>query len=131
MAVGKEVISAYSGPADVNSFDLITHVPSSTTIKPHFSDERNELESLYETVRKIRNNKTSSLTLNTIFEKLKTNHPNDWLLSVEIAELCKDSNNETLLELVITHLNNLKVKRPEVAKLITNGLMLILEAEKV
>ena len=28
MAVGKKVISAFSGPADVNSFDMINHVPS-------------------------------------------------------------------------------------------------------
>ena len=131
MAVGKEVISAYSGPADVNSFDLITHVPSSTTIKPNFSDARNELEGLYKTVREIRENKISNLTLNSIFDKVKVNHPNDWLLSVEIAELCKKANNNSLLDDVIAHLNNLKSSRPEVKKLITNGLELILETEKV
>lgn len=131
MAVGKEVISAYSGPADVNSFDLITHVPSSTTIKPNFSDARNELEGLYKTVREIRENKISNLTLNSIFDKVKVNHPNDWLLSVEIAELCKKANNNSLLDDVIAHLNNLKSSRPEVKKLITNGLELILEAKKV
>ena len=131
MAVGKEVISAYSGPADVNSFDLITHVPSSTTIKPNFSDARNELEGLYKTVREIRENKISNLTLNSIFDKVKVNHPNDWLLSVEIAELCKKANNNSLLDDVIAHLNNLKSSRPDVKKLITNGLELILETEKV
>ena len=131
MAVGKEVISAYSGPADVNSFDLITHVPSSTTIKPKFSDSRIELEGLYNSVREIRENKVSSLTLNSIFEKIKKNHPKDWLLSVEIAELCKESNNNSLLEDVISHLNNIKNQRPEVAKLINNGLGLILESEKI
>lgn len=131
MAVGKDVISAYSGPADVNSFDLITHVSSSTTIKPKFSDARIELEGLYNSVREIRGNQVSGLTLNTIFEKVKTNHPNDWLLSVEIAELCKESNNNSLLEDVIVHLNDLKTKRPGVSKLITNGLELILETEKI
>lgn len=131
MAVGKDVISAYSGPADVNSFDLITHVPSSTTIKPKFSDSRIELEGLYNSVREIRENKVSSLTLNSIFEKIKKNHPKDWLLSVEIAELCKESNNNSLLEDVISHLNNIKNQRPEVTKLINNGLGLILESEKI
>ena len=33
MAVGKEICSAYAGPADANSFDMINHVPSSHTIK--------------------------------------------------------------------------------------------------
>jgi phenylalanine-4-hydroxylase len=30
---GEKVVSAFSGPADANSFDMITHMPSSTTIK--------------------------------------------------------------------------------------------------
>jgi phenylalanine-4-hydroxylase len=30
MAVGKKVVSAFSGPADCKSFDLITHLPNST-----------------------------------------------------------------------------------------------------
>ena len=38
MAVGKKVISAFSGPADVNSFDLISHVPTSKTIKAKHSN---------------------------------------------------------------------------------------------
>jgi hypothetical protein len=32
MAVGKKVVSAFLDP-DANSFDMITHMPSSTTIK--------------------------------------------------------------------------------------------------
>jgi phenylalanine-4-hydroxylase len=51
MAVGKKVTSAFSGPADVNSFDLISHLPSSKTIKAKHSAERDDLEILYQTVR--------------------------------------------------------------------------------
>ncbi|MFY8066841.1 MAG: aromatic amino acid hydroxylase, partial [Flavobacterium sp.] len=54
MAVGKKVISAFSGPADVNSFDMINHVPSSQTIKQKKSAEREELEKLYASIRNIR-----------------------------------------------------------------------------
>lgn len=32
MAVGKEIVSAFFGPADLISFDLITHKTSSQTI---------------------------------------------------------------------------------------------------
>jgi phenylalanine-4-hydroxylase len=53
MAVGKKVTSAFSGPADVNSFDLISHLPSSKTIKAKHSAER-DLEILYQTVRNTR-----------------------------------------------------------------------------
>src|SRR5690606_8622103 len=33
IAVGIKVVSAFSGPADVNSFNMISHVPSAQTIK--------------------------------------------------------------------------------------------------
>ena len=94
MAVGKKVVSAFSGPADVNSFDLITHVPSSKTIKAKKSPEREELEGLYLNIRNIREGKAATTTIADTFAKLGQNHPNDWLLSVEIAELLQKENNE-------------------------------------
>lgn len=127
MAVGKEIISAFSGPADVSSFDMITHVPSSQTIKQKKSAEREALENLYRGVRELREGKGTTLTLEHIFEELKTNHPNDWLLSVEIAELAYKAHNNTFLDAIVLHLKQLKAKRPEVAHLIQDGLDLIFE----
>jgi phenylalanine-4-hydroxylase len=128
MAVGKKVISAFSGPADVNSFDMITHVPSSKTIKSIKTPEREELESLYQNVRNLREGKSTQISLEDIFEKVLQNHPKDWLLPVEILELIhhKDTN---LASKIISHLETLKISRPEVAKLISNGLELILDKE--
>lgn len=130
MAVGKKVTSAFSGPADVNSFDMITHVPSTTTIKPKFSAERQELENLYRNVRNYRENKTSEITLKEAFAAVSSSHPKDWLLSVEIAELAEKENNSELVEKVLNHLEKVKIERPEVAHLITNGLQLVFENEK-
>jgi len=127
MAVGKKVISAFSGPADVNSFDMITHVPSSKTIKSKKSDERTDLESLYKAVRKIREENTDCDALNSIFLKLKSNHPKDWLLAIEIVELLSKNNTNNLLQEVIAHLEQLKQNRPELSKLIANGLELIFD----
>ena len=129
MAVGKKVISAYSGPADVNSFDMINHVPSSKTIKQKKSTAREELEKLYQSVRNIRENKTSSTTLKEAFGAVSANHPNDWLLSVEIAELAKKENNTDLSNKVLNHLEKVKSNRPEIAHLIDGGLELIFEKE--
>ncbi|MBS7232447.1 aromatic amino acid hydroxylase [Flavobacterium psychroterrae] len=131
MAIGKKVVSAFSGPADVNSFDLINSVPTTTTIKAKHTDERDDLEVLYQTVRLIRENKDSKSELKSVFEKLKENHGNDWLLSVEIAELLKDSNEEQLLQEVLIYLEQLKIKRAEVAHLIAGGLDLIFNKETV
>ncbi len=132
MAVGKKVVSAFSGPADVNSFDLITHVPSSTTIKAKKSPERQELEGLYQNIRNIRNGVADTISIENTFKKLKENHPNDWLLSVEIAELLhKDKSKQDLLNEVMLHLDNVKKKRPEVVHLIDGGLELIFEKQKI
>ncbi|WP_166920055.1 aromatic amino acid hydroxylase [Flavobacterium poyangense] len=131
MAIGKKVVSAFSGPADVNSFDLINNVPKTTTIKALHTDERDDLEALYQTVRTIRENKTSKSELKSVFERVKENHPNDWLLSVEIVELLKDSQETQLLQEVLVHLDQLKTKRAEVAHLISGGLDLIFDKEAV
>lgn len=131
MAVGKKVVSAFSGPADVRSFDLITHVPSSKTIKAKTSEQRSELEGLYKTVRDIRQDKDSDKKLAYVFDTLKANHPDDWLLPVELAELLHERNQPDLEQQVLLHLENLKQRRPKVAHLISGGLELILEKEKV
>jgi phenylalanine-4-hydroxylase len=127
MAVGKDVVSVFSGPADTSSFDMISHVPSSHTIKHKKSAEREELENLYKNVRDIRETNNIELSIETIFNNVKTNHPNDWLLCVEIAELLNKDNAELLLQEVLKHLELLKNKRPEISHLIENGLNLIFE----
>jgi phenylalanine-4-hydroxylase len=127
MAVGKKVISAFSGPADVTSFDMINHVPSSQTIKQKKSVEREELEKLYASIRNIRENKPATITLKEAFAAVSAGHPNDWLLSVEIAELAQKEGNSDLVNKVLNHLENVKSNRPEIAHLITNGLDLIFE----
>ena len=127
MAVGKKVTSAFSGPADVNSFDMITHVASSHTIKAKKSDERASLEALYKSVRHIREGNDNNESLKNIFQELKMNHPKDWLLSVEIAELLTSNSDNELMQEVLIHLEKLKESRPEIAKLISNGLELVFE----
>ena len=131
MAVGKKVISAFSGPADVNSFDMINHVPSSQTIKQKKSAEREELEKLYASIRNIRENKIATTTLKEAFASVTANHPNDWLLSLEIVELAKKQENTDLVDKVLNHLEKVKTNRPEIKHLVDNGLELIFEKEGI
>jgi len=127
MVVGKKVISAFSGAADVNSFDMITHVPSSKTIKAKKSTEREELEGLYLNIRNLREGKQAILSAEKTFEIVKNNHPKDWLLPLEIAELCDKTNNNELLNQVLIHLEKVKQARPEIVHLISGGLKLFME----
>lgn len=123
MAVGKKVVSAFSGPADINSFDMISHVPTTKTIKAKKTDERIALEKLYAQVRDIRTNKSFD-HLESILDDLIKNHPTDWLLSLEIVELAK-INSLPFYEKAMHHLLEVKNNRPEIAHLITNGLNLL------
>ena len=123
MAVGKKVVSAFSGPADISSFDMISHVPTTKTIKAKKTDERIALEKLYAQVRDIRTNKSFD-DLESILDDLIKNHPTDWLLSLEIVELSK-INSLPFYEKAMHHLLEVKNNRPEIAHLITNGLNLL------
>jgi phenylalanine-4-hydroxylase len=131
MAVGKKVVSAFSGPADVNSFDLITHVPSSKTIKSKISDSRSDLEGLYRSIRNYREGTDTNLSLSNIFHEIKLNHPNDWLLTLEIAEILSQNKDNDLMQEVLIHLEKLKENRPAIENLIKNGLELIFEQATV
>ncbi len=131
MAVGKKVTSVFSGPADVNSFDMITHVQKSATIKAKKSDEKTALEQLYHQVRAIREGNDGNGSLTNIFQDLKANHPNDWLLALEIAEILTLKPQADLMQEVMIYLEKLKENRSEIAHLISGGLDLIFEQEKV
>ena len=124
MAIGKEIVSAYSGPASSDSFDDIFQVSSNKTQKINYSDSELKLHSLYQKIRVLRESKTSDLALlETIFIDLKSNHSNDWLLPLEIYELIENQECE-LKEKVFEYLSNLKSNK-DFEKLIFDGLKLI------
>jgi len=124
MAIGKKIISAFAGPADPHSFNLITHTPSSTTIKSKKTPEKEELEDLYLSVRNIRQGENAKFSLEATFDLLKKYHSRDWLLPVEIYELVVDRDPELAAE-IKEHLESIKMTRPEVSHLIDGGIELV------
>lgn len=125
MAVGKEIVSAFSGPADYSSFDLITHVPSTQTIHIKKSEERIALEALYQQVRDYREGKNNTISRNKVLEELMENHPNDWLLPIELYELSQLDNEIELAKKILKHLETIKQNKPEFGHLIDDGLGII------
>ena len=125
MAVGKEVVSAFSGPADLQSFDLITHVPLTQTIHISKSEKQLKLERLYQQIRDYRDAKNRTISRTKVLEALITNHSNDWLLPLEIYELATLDNEKNLSISCLEHLENIKQSRPEVGHLIDDGLEII------
>ncbi len=88
MAIGKDVVSAYSGPADVNSFEGIGRVSKTKTHKIKYSASDRELYNLYADVRECREKDTSTeKMIGIIFNTLKEQYPQDWLLPLELLEI--------------------------------------------
>jgi len=125
MAVGKEIISAYAGAADINSFDLVTHIPSSKTIHIQKTDKQLDLERLYQQVRDYRESINQTISRTKVLEHLIENHPNDWLLPVELYELAFVGNEEILCTNILNHLEKVKQQRPEVGHLIDDGISIV------
>ena len=123
IAIGKEIVSAYAGAADSNSFQDLYNVSQTTTIKNVISQENFVLNSLYNTVRKIRKEKfEDDEMLEEIFNDLKNKYSTDWLLASEILELTK---NEELRVQIKEYLKRLANKNPLTSNLIIDVLHMI------
>ncbi|WP_298342308.1 aromatic amino acid hydroxylase [uncultured Algibacter sp.] len=125
MAVGKDIVSAFSGPADLSSFDLITHKTSSNTIHIEKSKEQLALEVLYQQVRDYREGTNKTISRTKVLEQLIDEHPNDWLLPVELYELAQIGNERELSEKIMNHLESIKQNKPQVGHLIDDGLSIV------
>tara|TARA_R110000796_G_scaffold252571_1_gene387986 strand:+ start:29926 stop:31677 length:1752 start_codon:yes stop_codon:yes gene_type:complete len=128
MAVGERIVSAFNGPADLASFDLITHKITDTTIKPTKNTKSTQLELYYQQVRDYRESKNTTISRNKVFQELKNNYPTDWLLSVELYELAKISNDIDFEKEIVIHLENIKRNNPKLGHLIDDGLALLNES---
>ncbi len=123
MAVGKKVVSAFNGSADLESFTFDAHVPTEETIRIQKSDKQKNLENLYQTVRDFREGKDKNAKMRNVFESLKKDHPEDWLLSVELYELTQ--NDFELSEEILNYLEIKKAKQPDKRHLIESGVNLV------
>ncbi|WP_318345262.1 aromatic amino acid hydroxylase [Flagellimonas baculiformis] len=125
MAVGQKVVSAYNGPADLHSFDLITHQITESTIKPKKSPKRIQLDQYYQQIRDFREGKNTTISRNKVFQALKNEHPQDWLLPTELYELAKQGNDLGFQQEILEHLENIKRDNPKVGHLIDDGIQLV------
>ena len=125
MSVGEKIVSAFNGPADIHSFDLITHEISSSAIKTESSAHQSQLENYYEQIRHFREGKNTTISRHKVFDALKNAYPNDWLLSVELYELAKTNGDPDFAEEIALYLTDLKKNNPKVGRLIDDGLALV------
>jgi phenylalanine-4-hydroxylase len=101
-------------------------VPKERTIKVPSTPKRERLENLYAQVRKIREGKTGYERLGEIWETQQVEHPEDWLLSMEIFEILDMTDQQPKLKARIEKfLNEKKTKTKDLATLIAWGFRLV------
>src|SRR5690606_13465409 len=108
MAVGESIVSVFNGPADLSSFDRITHKLTGTTLKKPKTGKRKQLEILYGQIREFREGKNITIARNKVFHEIKNNHPGDWLLPVELYELARNNGDRAFAHEIYQYLENLK-----------------------
>lgn len=123
MAVGKEVVSAYAGAADVASFLDTSKVSETKTHKITYSETAKKLYVLYDEVREMREtNSATEVKIAAIFHQLEKEYSEDWLLLLELYELAIE-NNFAIKNEILKTLEALKSNK-SYTKLIENGLNL-------
>ena len=123
MIVGKDIVSAFAGAADSNSFPNLYEESSTLTIKPTKNKGIIKLEGYYEVVRNYRiEKKNDAELLKNLFEEVTTLYSKEWLLFIEIIEL---SNDVKLNQLIKNYLSELISLHPDLDSLISDGIKLI------
>ena len=116
LAIGKEISSAYAGPADNTSFDLIKHIVNTETIKVTITEE----EILFQEVADFSEGKTTNLE--TLWEKINSYSPKNWLLMLNFYEANFKKNNQDYSAKSLDELTTLMQTQPENRHLIEKGL---------
>jgi phenylalanine-4-hydroxylase len=123
MVVGKDIISAYAGPADNNSFPNLYHESRTKTLKVEKSKATLELEQLYQKLRDYRiQQQSDEVVLVEIYTKLTSEYPNEWLLFLELIEV---STTPELNAKILKQLESIKNEKPHLSSLIDDGLKLV------
>src|SRR6202162_1343584 len=126
MAVGKRITSVFNGAADKDAYNQVALVPKERTIKVPSDAKRKRLENLYAQVRKIRESKTGYERLGEIWETQQAEHPEDWLLSMEIFEILDSTDQQPELKAKIEKfLNEKKAATKDLSTLIGWGFRLV------
>ena len=126
MAVGKEIVSVFSGPADPDAFELSYPAPEEKTHKFQHDEKAKQLHAIYQQVRDIRENNCSFAILPSLWQELKHDHPGDWLCALEILELLRSKQiRDDFTSEVTLFLQSKKMEGEQMAKLIDDGFALL------
>lgn len=123
MAIGSEITSCYSGPAEPDAYGFEFPVPKEKTHKIEHSKYALALHEHYSAVRKIREDGGDLTQLCQIADDLILNFPEDWLLPLEIHEVLESVNDPSeARNKILRHLKKKAIDDDSLLKLIQDGL---------
>jgi len=126
MAIGEEITSAFSGPADPESFGLRYPAPVEKTHQFQHTENTKKLHELYKEIRSCRRKKENGTLPGEIWKSLKIHFPQEWLLPLEIAEiLSKRKETSGTLAEIVSYLKIRAGENEQMRNLIEDGLKLI------
>lgn len=125
MAVGENIISAFSSPADAEGFGLAYKAPVDKTPKIRYKPKTRDLHKLYQRTRDVRENGQDFIELRNIWDDFRAGNYYDWLLPIEILEMLSKGEEVQLKMEVTSYLDALCTEQENYAQLIKNGKDLI------
>lgn len=132
LAVGEEIISAYSGVADPDAYEHSFPVPAEKTHKIQHDERSRKLHVIYQDVRDIRESGAvvNPEPLRLKWQSLCEEYPEEWLLHLEMLELLYRSGKakDGLALDIMSYLRKLQEDDPSRHGLISNGLSMLSEA---
>lgn len=125
MAVGEHIVSVYNGPADPDAYGIEFPVPKEKTHRFEHTEDQKLLFSYYKKVRQIRESRADAASLNQIWRVVADRWPDEWLLPLEIAEYCHETDTQpALVGAIRLYLEELASGNQEVRNVIQRGLSL-------
>ena len=128
MAVGKEIISVFSGASDKDAFTQISLENKAIRSQPSTSPQVEKLQHIYQQIRKLRqnNNPVNLKEAMALWETLHKNYGKDWLAPLELLEvLFHYQIGDELQHTIREYLKSKAKDSPKYRKLINDGLALI------
>lgn len=120
MAVGENIVSVFSGPADADAYCLIAEAAKEKTLKIEYDNQTLLIHSIYSKLEKLKlNNKITITNLNKLIDEYSSVKQDDWLLLMEFYETAKQLEKNNPIETKIQKLlSSLMEKTPSLANLI-------------
>ena len=133
LALGEDIVSVFAGTADKENYNVLPAKSDEIAIAIQHSDKEKHLFTLYEFIQGMRNSETVDLNkLEILITEISVNYPEEWLIHLEILELLPGNKEGSRLKtMCLNQLEKLKNKSDEFKNLISDGLGLIQNNERV